>query len=31
MEITIPAMTLPQARRLIGLITEGLFSLIGGK
>lgn len=24
-----PAMMLPQAKRLIGLITEGLFSLIG--
>lgn len=24
-----PAMMLPQASRLIGLITEGLFSLIG--
>lgn len=28
-EITYPAMMLPQASRLIGLITSGLFSLIG--
>lgn len=29
--ISSPAMMLPQARRLIGLITVGLFSLIGGR
>lgn len=27
--ISSPATTLPQAKRLMGLITEGLFSLIG--
>lgn len=29
--ISCPAMMLPHASRLIGLITDGLFSLMGGK